>query len=118
MHKVLVVDDDDDIRFITGYILQKSGFEVETACDGMEAMEKVIGFNPEVIILDVFLGGDDGRLLCPQLKSVAQNDVRVILYSAQMVNALNPSEFCADYYLSKPYDIYNLVHTVQQLVAV
>ena len=115
MHRVLVVDDDDDIRFITGYILQKSGFEVETACDGASATEKVIIFNPDVIILDVFLGRDDGRILCPQLKSLAQNDVRIILYSAQMVSKLNPEEFCADSYLSKPYDIYNLVHAVKQL---
>lgn len=115
MHKVLVVDDDDDIRFITGYILQKNGFEVETACDGVEAFEKVISFDPEVIILDIFLGRDDGRVLCPQLKSIAHNEVRIILYSAQMVHALNPSDFCADAYLSKPYDIYNLVRAVHQL---
>ena len=51
--KILIVDDDEDIRQVLKYNLDKEGFQTETASDGIDCLNKVSLFNPDIILLDV-----------------------------------------------------------------
>ena len=72
--KVLVVDDEENIRNLLSAFLAKEGYEVIVAANGEEALELVATANPQVVLLDVTMPGVDGIEVCERLKtdSIAQ----------------------------------------------
>ena len=67
--KILLVDDEDDILEVLKYNLEKEGFQIETASDGLEAIEKAEVFNPDLIILDIMMPGMNGIEVCQKLRT-------------------------------------------------
>ena len=63
-NKILLVDDDIDILEILQYNLRKSNFIVETASNGIIAIEKALKFNPDLVVLDVMMPEMDGITTC------------------------------------------------------
>ncbi|TWA85241.1 two-component system chemotaxis response regulator CheB [Azospirillum brasilense] len=80
MVKVLVVDDSALMRRRIGEILSSAGFEVETAADGAQALERLSGFNPDVVTLDVTMPGMDG-LACLK-RIMVEHPKPVVMVSA------------------------------------
>jgi len=68
--KILVVDDEPDIVEFLSYNLNKEGFQVQTASNGREAINKAIAFNPHLILLDVMMPDMDGIETCEQLRNL------------------------------------------------
>lgn len=64
VRKVLIVDDEPHVIRILRLILEREGYRVETANDGNEALEKMEGYEPDVLISDIQMDGMDGRILC------------------------------------------------------
>jgi two-component system alkaline phosphatase synthesis response regulator PhoP len=67
--RILVVDDEPDFASIVQGNLEKEGFEVEVAYDGVEGLEKVKANPPDVIVLDVMMPEKDGYEMCKELKA-------------------------------------------------
>jgi len=67
-HKILLVDDDEDILEFIEYNLVKEGYEVETAMNGNEAISKASKFHPDLILLDVMMPEMDGVETCSKLR--------------------------------------------------
>jgi len=67
-HKILLVDDDEDILEFIEYNLVKEGYEVNTAHNGVEAVKKAASFRPDLILLDVMMPEMDGVETCTQLR--------------------------------------------------
>ena len=67
--RVLLVEDDADIRELIRYSLARAGFKVEEASDGAEALEKVLSISPDLVVLDVMLPGMTGLEVCQRLRS-------------------------------------------------
>jgi DNA-binding response OmpR family regulator len=63
MRRILAVDDDSDILEVLQFILEDSGYEVDTLSDGNNLMEKIREKMPDLILLDIMLGNTDGREL-------------------------------------------------------
>ena len=103
MTRIMIIDDDPDVRMVMDHLMKRQGYEVETASRREEAMEKLQSFQPSVILLDVLLSGSDGRELCQEIKS---NDltkhVPVIMFSAHPGAADNISSYGADDFITKP----------------
>ena len=59
-YRILLVDDEPDILEIVRYNLKKEGYEVSTASDGVQAIEKAIKYNPHLIVMDVMMPNMDG----------------------------------------------------------
>jgi len=119
MQRILVVDDDKDILDVIKYILEDSGYEVDTLSDGHFLFDKINEHIPDLILLDVMLGGLDGRELCKDVKAAeATHNIPVILISATHPISSFTSIGSPNDFISKPFDISVLLNCVQrQLVA-
>lgn len=83
MNKILVVDDEKNIRLVVGKSLEKSGFDIVYAIDGLEAVEKANESNPDLVLLDLRLPKMNGFLVLEALKSnAATEEIPVIILSA------------------------------------
>jgi DNA-binding response OmpR family regulator len=103
MAKVLLVDDDPDIRTMMGLILKREGYEVATAGRREEALDKLKEDKPSVILLDVLLSGSDGRELCREIKAnEATRHIPIIMFSGHPGAALKFESYGADDFIAKP----------------
>jgi DNA-binding response OmpR family regulator len=119
MTKVLVIDDDPDVRTVMNVLMTKQGYKVETAFNREDALSKLEGFQPSVILLDVLLSGTDGRELCREIK--ANDDLKsvpVIMVSAHPGAAENINNYGADDFISKPINTQVLLEKLDKLVNV
>lgn len=116
--KVLVVEDDEVIRQLITVNLELEGFEVVTAVDGQDAVERVVEIGPDVITLDVMMPRLDGWATIAALRAEpATAGIKVVLLSARAQSAdLERGERVgADAYLTKPFDPDELVAVVRRL---
>ncbi len=113
MKRILVVDDDKDILNILKLILQMNGFEVMVTPNGEEALTKSLTYCPQLVLLDVFLSGSDGRDICNLLKgNPSTKNIPVVIFSAHS-NVEDVLKVCdADDFISKPFDISELVEKI------
>lgn len=120
MQRILVVDDDKDILEVLKYILEDSGYVVDTLSDGHFLFDKIQEHIPDLILLDIMLGNMDGRELCKDVKAAeATHNIPVILISAShTVSGLFNADLGPNDFVAKPFDINELLSSVQkQLVA-
>jgi two-component system alkaline phosphatase synthesis response regulator PhoP len=83
-HRILIVDDNHSLVLATERVLQKDGFDVLTAYDGLEGLEKARAEKPDLIILDIMMPKMDGYEVCHQLRSdPATAQIPIIILSAK-----------------------------------
>lgn len=114
--KLLVVDDDPEIRELTQAYLTRQGFEVDCVDSG-EAMEAfLVGHTTDLIILDLMLPGEHGLSLARRLKS--EGDIPIIIVSAQgdEIDRIVGLEVGADDYLPKPFNPRELLARVRAVL--
>lgn len=119
MPKLLIVDDDKDLLEITHALLAKKGFEVVTHTNWDEAFKNIESFQPQVILLDVFLNGIDGLDICKQLKSMQHTKhIPVVIVSAYPRVAESVTyEYGADDFIAKPFEVNDLVKKVHSVLS-
>ena len=103
MKKILVVDDEKPISEIVKYNLVKEGYEVFTAYDGEEALEKVEEVEPDLIILDLMLPKMDGLEVAREVRKT--HDMPIIMVTAKdsEIDKVLGLELGADDYVTKPF---------------
>ena len=117
--RVLVVDDSDVIRTLITVNLELEGFEVVTAVDGQDALEKVYEVLPDVITIDVRMPRLDGFDTVERLRSDPRTHhlkIAMVTACAQEADLRRGDEVGVDAYVTKPFDPSNLVRTVRDLV--
>ncbi|SEF92293.1 Response regulator receiver domain-containing protein [Thermomonospora echinospora] len=117
--RVLVVDDDEVIRQLIAVNLQLEGFEVATAVDGQDCLDKVAEVAPDVITLDVMMPRLDGWVTAVRLREdVATRGIRVVMITAraQDHDIRRGHDIGVDAYITKPFDPDELIRTVRELV--
>jgi len=118
--KILVVDDEVYIVHILDFSLRMEGYEVLTALDGEQALEKVKSERPDLIVLDIMMPKLDGYDTCKRLKaSPDTRDIPVILLSAKGRNVDQRMGFeaGADDYITKPFSPRKLVEKINSILA-
>ncbi len=75
--RILLVDDEPDFVWMTKSRLEANNYDVHTACNGKEAIEKIKAEKPEVVLLDIFIPGTDGLAV---LRMIRRHDKRVPIY--------------------------------------
>ena len=102
--KILIVDDNEDIREVLGTYVAKEGFEPVVAKDGFEALDLFKKANPAVVLLDVMMPGMDGYKVCEKIRE--QSDVPIILVTAKGddYDRVMGLDIGADDYIVKPFN--------------
>jgi len=117
MRKVLLVDDEKNIRLVVGKSLEKGGYEVIYAVDGVEAVEKSNKLKPALVLLDIRLPKMNGFLVLEALKSDdTTKDIPVVILSAHAEDAdiQKALSLGASDYLVKPVTQSELLTSVEE----
>ncbi len=118
--RILIVDDDIDSLKLIGLMLQRQGYEIAAANSGNQALNKVIGEPPDLIILDVMMPDMDGYEVCRRLRSDAKTqDIPIIMFTAKTLvdDKVAGFEAGADDYLTKPTHPAELASRVKAVLA-
>lgn len=116
MERVLIVDDNPDIREVLGTYAAKEGFGPITAKDGFEALDLFRKTSPAVILLDVMMPGMDGYRVCERIRS--ESDVPIILITAkgEDYERVMGLDIGADDYIVKPFNANEVMARVRAVL--
>ncbi|WP_240138305.1 response regulator transcription factor [Streptomyces sp. MUM 178J] len=118
MHSILVVDDDPTVaEVVTGY-LERAGFRVDRAADGLEALRMAAGRRHDLVVLDLMLPGMDGLEVCRRLRAGDAPPIPVIMLTARgdEDDRILGLELGADDYVTKPFSPRELVLRVESVL--
>ena len=119
VHKILLVDDEKDILEFLSYNLVQEGYEVFTAANGVEALEKAKKHNPDLIILDVMMPEMDGMNTCQQIRLDPETKDMIILFltaRSEEYSELAGFTAGADDYVAKPIKPKLLISRIKALL--
>jgi phosphate regulon transcriptional regulator PhoB len=117
--RILVVDDEADLRELVSYNLKKEGFAVTTADDGEQALEAISLERPDLVVLDLMLPGIQGVELCRMLRERDEtSSLPIIMLTARTeeVDRVLGLEMGADDYITKPFSPRELVARVKAVL--
>jgi two-component system KDP operon response regulator KdpE len=114
--RVLVVDDEMEIRRALGRALTARDYVVETAADGLEAVARAEGFRPDLVVLDLNLPGLDGLEVCRRIRSWSSAPILVLSVREDESDKVEALDLGADDYLTKPFGINELLARVRSLL--
>ncbi|KAF0194323.1 MAG: winged helix family two component transcriptional regulator [Bacillota bacterium] len=114
--KVLIVDDEENIRSSLSYALKQEGYSVFSAETGIEALRLARELKPDVVLLDRMLPGLDGVEVCRQLR--ADSDVPIIMVTARdsEIDTVVGLEVGADDYITKPFSLSVLLARIRAIM--
>ena len=119
MQKILIVEDEQDIADLIGFNLQRAGFEVLKAHDGIQAVDIALHERPDLIVLDLMLPGRDGYGVFRELRRDPRGaNIPVIMLTAraQTEDRIQGLEAGADDYLTKPFSPKELLLRVHAIL--
>jgi DNA-binding response OmpR family regulator len=114
--RVLLVEDDDVIREATQLALERNGFTVDVAADGLTGLDMFRAREPDVALLDIMLPGMNGVSLCRQIREESPTPVIMMSARADPVDVVLGLEAGADDYVTKPFDSTVLVARIRAVV--
>lgn len=117
MSKILIVDDDPNIRELVRALLKNGGFEVCEAKDGRDALRVVADEKPELAVIDLMMPHMDGYELCRKIRQYYENlPVLMLTAKAELQSKAKGFESGADDYLVKPFESDELLMRVRALL--
>ena len=118
--KVLIVEDDAEIRELIGYFLEKESFEIDKIDNGLDALKILKKRRHDVIVLDLMIPGLDGKNFAKIVKNLPEEygipKIIMVTAKTEIEDVLEGLEIGADDYLRKPFDPRELVLRVKKLV--
>src|SRR5215204_6006454 len=112
--KILVSDDDPGILDALKIMLEESGYAVETTLDG-STFEKLQKETPDLLLLDIWMSGVNGRDICKKLKEKsATRDIPIIMISANRDTEIIAKEAGADDFIEKPFQMEELLSKIKK----
>jgi DNA-binding response OmpR family regulator len=114
--KVLVIDDEENVCELISMYFDKAGYEVVTAVDGADGIEKTRQYRPDILILDIMLPGMDGLDVCKEIRK--SSNVPIIMLTARVdeVDRVLGLEIGADDYITKPFSPRELLARVKAVL--
>ena len=111
--RILIVDDDAEIRNLLGEYLRKNGYETAAVADGKAMWATLARGKVDLIVLDLMLPGDDGLTLCRKLRGESDTPVIMLTARGEETDRIVGLEMGADDYLAKPFSPRELLARVK-----
>lgn len=118
--RILIVDDEDDLRSMLKFRLEAMNYDVSEAVDGQEGLDKSRSENPDLVILDLMLPKIDGFKVCRMLKfDEKHKHIPIIMFTARVTEKDKQigEEMGADAYITKPFEPEVLIGKIKELLA-
>lgn len=119
-HRVLIADDEPNIVVSLEFLMDQSGYDVDVARNGEEALARVMDFHPDLVLLDVMLPSLSGFEVCRRIReNPAWNRIKILMLSAKgrELDVSKGMALGADAYITKPFSTRELVERVRGLLA-
>lgn len=111
--KILIADDDLGIVDALEVLFQDAGYTVHTTIDGSLVQQTIHSFHPDIVLLDIWMSGQNGQDICKKLKNdKTTKHIPVILVSANRDTEKISKECGADDFIAKPFDISDVLQKV------
>jgi CheY-like chemotaxis protein len=112
--RILIADDDTAILEVIAMMLEDAGYDVKTTVNG-QTVTLVQEYSPDLILLDIWMAGMDGRTICKSLKgNTLTKHIPIVMISANKDTKKIASEAGADNFIEKPFEMDHLLATVAQ----
>ena len=117
MSKLLIVDDSVALLEVMKNILERNQYTVKTLNSATDIYREISEFQPDLVILDIYLGGKDGREICREIKKNAgTNQVCILVFSASPKTLEDYKSYSADDFIEKPFDLTYLVDKIKAVL--
>lgn len=117
MHKILIIEDESNIRELISYNLAANNYRVMEAEDGLQGFEMSMREKPDLILLDLMLPGKNGLDICKELREKGSK-VPIIILTAKHddIDKVMGLEFGADDYMTKPFSVHELMARIKAVL--
>ena len=117
--KILVVDDEPDILFTVGQMLEMSGYEVVKCCNGKECFEKIETVQPDLVILDIMMPDLSGWDVAAKIKEDPKfSNIPIIFLTAKGdTMSIGMGGLASEDYIVKPFDIADLKARIEKILS-
>lgn len=117
MNKLLIIDDDEDITAMLFLLLRSKNFEVSVVTKSEDIFHRIRTYQPDIILLDVFLRGYDGRVICKQLKFHPDSKhIPVIMVSGDEEVLQTVGQYGSNDFIQKPFEAETLLFKINNFV--
>lgn len=116
MPRILIVEDDPDIRRLVSAQMRREGFELEEAKDGVDMDAALTRARPDLLILDIMLPGEDGLSICRRLRAKETLPILMLTAKSDEIDRVVGLEMGADDYLVKPFGLRELIARVRAIL--
>lgn len=113
---ILVIEDDQMINKLLCKVLSDSGYETDSAADGNEGLSKALANEYELILLDLMLPGRTGEELLEELRKTKNTPAIVLSAKNEVVNRIELLRLGADDYISKPFDVDEVILRIEAVL--
>ncbi len=106
--KILIIDDDPHISEALRLYLEKEGFKVTNARDGVEGVAMFKSTEPDIVLLDIMMPGKDGWAVCREIREISSKPIIMLTAKGEVFDKVLGLELGADDFLAKPVDMKEL----------
>jgi DNA-binding response OmpR family regulator len=106
--RILIIEDDDDLRTILADFLKKEGYQIKLACNGKEGIELSANYKPQLILLDLMLPKVDGFEVCRVIRNNSMAPIMILSARNSDMDKMLSLGIGADDYLTKPFSMVEL----------
>jgi len=116
--KIMIVDDEPDIRFTVGQMLEINGYDVVECCDGKDCLDKLNNCKPDLVLLDIMMPEMSGWDVAAKIKEKAEwcNIPIVFLTAKGDTMSVGMGNMASEDYIVKPFDIEDLKSRIKKIL--
>jgi two-component system response regulator AtoC len=115
MRKILIIDDDKDMRSVLSDLVMSEGYEAVVAGHGKTALKEISSHSPDLILLDIRLPGIDGMTLLEKIKEIDRNIIIIMITGhGDIKDAVRAMKLGAVDYITKPFDNNEIMATIRK----